>query len=514
MPPVDRRRRGAAAAARAAEAAAAAAASDASQSGSGSDGGSQSGSEGDALPSVDEMDLPACACLGWEVELDEAVTCLAVSPDGGLVAAGTADGPVALLETRRGGAVRAALAGHRGGAAGVAFAPGAWPGAAGPVLLSCGEDGRVRAWEAGEAPAGGGRELAALAPGAEGADGSAHGASVGHLAAVDAGAFGARFAAAAGRSVTEWRPPGAPGAPPARGRPLAPVPGFVEALRYDTAGSLFAAHRGGVTAWLASAPRDGAGALDLPHQGGACLAVDAYPVPRSPTALTWVAGGCHDDTLAIWSLSTEGAAGDELRLTVGRCGGFDGKVVAVDFAPGGEPLVGASGGGGALVWRLDAGDGAPPTVCVGHRRPVTAQAWAPEADAVEDGGRPALLAAAAKDGLVLLFVPGATRYLCDPGAGGAGGQPAICLPAARADAPGDEVTALRWGGTAEFYTAHLSGRVRGWALPEELLGGWESGSGSESGSESESGGGSTSSEEEGEEDEEEAPRRRGKKSKP
>lgn len=75
----------------------------------------------------------------WRVQLADAVTDLAISPDGRWLAAGTLRGEVLLLTTED-GSIAARLQGHSERAASVAFS------ADGTSLLSAGWDGAVRLW--------------------------------------------------------------------------------------------------------------------------------------------------------------------------------------------------------------------------------------------------------------------------------------------------------------------------------------------------------------------------------
>ena len=81
---------------------------------------------------------PSLAQL-WSVELDEAPVTMALSPKGQLLAVGTVDAEIAVLDVHHSGAVQHRLAGHAGGTNGVAFLGG-------NSLVSVGEDGRARIW--------------------------------------------------------------------------------------------------------------------------------------------------------------------------------------------------------------------------------------------------------------------------------------------------------------------------------------------------------------------------------
>jgi WD40 repeat protein len=114
----------------------------------------------------------------WRAVLPDHVIALAWSPGGRHLAAAAASGPVAVSDA--GGQIRHTLAGHAFGSTAVAWADD-------DTVVSAGQDGRVRLWDA----VGGGQRLA-LDGGAAWVEG------------VAAGPGGAYLATAAGRKLRLW----------------------------------------------------------------------------------------------------------------------------------------------------------------------------------------------------------------------------------------------------------------------------------------------------------------------
>src|SRR5271155_2428500 len=88
----------------------------------------------------------------WAAQLDDYVIDLAWSPDGALLAAASASGPIALCGARD-GARRHELPGHEGGTNALAWRPGS------AILASGGQDGAVRLWDADAGTQAGSAEL-------------------------------------------------------------------------------------------------------------------------------------------------------------------------------------------------------------------------------------------------------------------------------------------------------------------------------------------------------------------
>jgi WD40 repeat protein len=86
---------------------------------------------------VDVPDLTAVASY----QLEEAVTCLDISRDGALVAAGSVEDEIVVLDGKQ-LSLSARLNGHEGGTNSLAFGA--------ERLVSAGEDGKAKLWDAKE----------------------------------------------------------------------------------------------------------------------------------------------------------------------------------------------------------------------------------------------------------------------------------------------------------------------------------------------------------------------------
>jgi WD40 repeat protein len=75
----------------------------------------------------------------WQCELDEAIICMCMSPSTHLLAAGTVDNEITVVDAAS-GLVVCGLAGHAGGTNDLAFMGN-------DRLISCGEDGKVVLWD-------------------------------------------------------------------------------------------------------------------------------------------------------------------------------------------------------------------------------------------------------------------------------------------------------------------------------------------------------------------------------
>jgi WD40 repeat protein len=391
-----------------------------------------------------------------------------ISPRHKLVAACTVEDEITVVDASS-GEVKFTLAGHRGGTACVAFLGGA-------TLASCGEDGTARVWNLAHSTC-----VAELSVEGADADRSPAGCSVSHLAVAPGGRA---FAVASGRSIVQFTVggEGASAAAPRR-RDLPPLPSTVEALRFDACGNLLAAYNGGCTLWkMATRTEDEKQALDLPYSvsaaiflplfhtplctrsrpraphtaaalpgcvvQGACLSVDMHPLQE------WVVAGCHDNSVHIYRLvATRAAArrgGQGVQLENMTCGGYEAKVTATRFSPSGRWMA-SSGGRNATVWDFSSTpSGSTPTVTVGHRAAVTCLAWS-----VLEGAE-TLLTGCRAGGVYAYDVAAAA---------GQTSRPKVAPPGAEARSPGDEVTAVVWGRDGWFFSAHLSGFLRGWQFP-------------------------------------------------
>jgi WD40 repeat protein len=76
--------------------------------------------------------------LQHTAELEDACTCMALSPDAQLLAAGSCEPGIAVFDLKL--ALLRTLAGHEGGTNALAFASGG-------RLVSAGEDGHVAVWD-------------------------------------------------------------------------------------------------------------------------------------------------------------------------------------------------------------------------------------------------------------------------------------------------------------------------------------------------------------------------------
>lgn len=378
-----------------------------------------------------DLELPHCVDV-WEIELEEAITSLSLTPKGKLAAAATIEDAITILDTET-GKIKFTLSGHAGGTNDVEFLSGT-------VLVSCGEDGTVKLWNIAKETL-----IKEFKIDGVDADGNSRGRSVGHLTvATD----GRQFAVSSGRSVVLFAVASAPAnANNVTRRDFPPLKSTVEGLKFDAKhGNLLAAYNGGVTLWdLSTRTKEEAQALDFPYEG-ACLAVDAHP------SMDWLVAGCHDATVHIWQLIHGKKDGVEVKDMA--CSGYERPVKFVNFLSSGKYM--ASGGGTrGTIWDFtDSPAGTIPTLTLGHSETITCQAWQPD--------EPFLLASGAKDGRILF------HDVEDIAQEAQEGQPNLCLPGVVAPAGKnkDEATALVWARGGFIMVGHVSGCVRGWCLPE------------------------------------------------
>lgn len=131
-----------------------------------------------------------------------------------------------------------------------------------------------------------------------------------------ASADGSRLAAAAGSAVTLYTLPGAgqgAGAAPAA-RPLPPLSGPVESLRFDCHGSLLASFYGGIVYWDLRRPEEEGQELELAYPAN-CLAADVS------ADCSWFVAGTHDATVHIFHLLPAGRGGGGMKVDELACGG-------------------------------------------------------------------------------------------------------------------------------------------------------------------------------------------------
>lgn len=283
----------------------------------------------------------------WQVRVDDYVTGLSFSSDGGSLAVATAAGSVAVLDAG-GGGIQHAFAAHGHGAMNVAFHPRR------PLLASGGQDGVARLWQLGgdAAPI----ELSGDAQWVE------------HLAWSPDGDL---LVTASGRHARVWKPGG--GAVTRVG----PHASTISGIAWSRGGDRFAAScYGGVSIWSARAGK----LLRTLEWKGSLLSVAWSPSGN------YVACGCQDASVHFWRLTT----GEDSQMS-----GYPQKVEALAFDARGDWL--ATGGGVDIaVWDLrgPGPEGREPVQLSTHRKPVRALAFARTA-----------LASGGDDGLVCLWRP-------------------------------------------------------------------------------------------------------------
>ena len=294
----------------------------------------------------------------WAAQLDDYVIDLAWSPDGALLAAASAAGPISLLAAGD-GARRHELAGHEQGTNCLGFAPGS---GAPPVLATGGQDGAVKLWDAASG------QHVATAPLGQ--------AWVEHLAWRPRGKEPsdqpAVLAAAAGRKL------GFVGIDGSHRPAKVDAPKTISALAWEPGGGCVAAAAfGGVRLW------DGDDFIvqkELPYANG------IHALVWSPDG-KWLVSGNQDPSVHLWQPETD----FELHMS-----GYEGKVKYLSFDQTSRWLA-TSGGRDACVWDCSgAGPEGREPAMLPHDAPVCAVAFQ------QAHG---LLATAAQDGAVFLWSP-------------------------------------------------------------------------------------------------------------
>jgi WD40 repeat protein len=289
----------------------------------------------------------------WAATLEDYAIDLAWSPDGTLLAAAAASGPVALFAATD-GARRHELPGHENGTNCMAWQP-----AAGAALLATGgQDGAVKFWDATA-----GQHTATAGLGS---------AWVEHLAWRPAGGTPAVLLAAAGKNLSALRADGSVV------HAFKPAPKTISALAWQPAGGCAAvAYFGGVTLWDAD---DFLPQKEFPYANG------IHALVWSPDS-RWLVSGNQDPSVHLWIPAED----VELQMS-----GYEGKVKELAYDHTSRWL--ATGGGTACcVWDCSgAGPEGREPAMLPHESKVCAVAFQ------HSHG---LLATASQDGVVQLWSP-------------------------------------------------------------------------------------------------------------
>lgn len=290
----------------------------------------------------------------WTAKLDGQVAGFAWSPGRALLAAASADGPIAVYDAAT-GQVKFPLAGHDGATASVAWRPGD-----DATLASAGQDGKARLWHLADEATG--TDLAAGASWAE---------------RVAWSHDGLHLASAAGRKLRLWSPAGE------RMHEFPDHPSTILDVGWKPGGGpLASVSYGKLQLWV-------------PFQ--------AEPVQRfewkgSMLVLAWspdgryIATGDQDRTVHFWNVAT----GDDLMMS-----GYPTKVREISWDASSRYL--ATGGGDMpCVWDCSGTgpEGTEPLQCKGHDELVTALAFQ---------HRGPYLVSADRNGLLLLWHPGGAK---------------------------------------------------------------------------------------------------------
>jgi WD40 repeat protein len=286
----------------------------------------------------------------WAAQLDDYVIDLAWSPDGALLAAASAAGPIALL-AGPGGALAAQLPGHEGGSNALAWQPGT------QTLASGGQDSSVRLWDGAS-----GQHVSTASLGRSWVE---------HLA-WRPGASAPVLAAAAGRTLTFLNPDATVR------HAFKEAPKTITALAWEPSGGCAAvAYFGGVCLW------DGATAAaraEYPYGNG------IHALLWSPDG-RWLVSGNQDPSVHLWMPAND----TELQMS-----GYEGKVRHLSFDRTSRWLA-TSGSHDACIWDCSGSgpEGREP-VMLAHGAPVCGVAYQ---------GRHGLLATASEDGTLILWSP-------------------------------------------------------------------------------------------------------------
>jgi WD40 repeat protein len=289
----------------------------------------------------------------WSATIEGHVSALAWSPDRQLVAAASADGPIAVYDAAT-GAVRHPLAGHAGSTVSLAWHP-----TENDLLASTGQDGKVRLWKLGG-------DCLALAAGA----------SWGERVAWSPD--GKYLASGACKKLKLWSPTGEL----LRDYPDHPSTILDLGWKPGNAPLLASVAYGKLQLWMPDKPD----AVQKFEWKGSML------VLSWATAGTYIATGDQDKTVHFWNLRT----GDDLMMS-----GYPTKVRELSWDASSRYL--ATGGGDMpCVWDCSGTgpEGTTPLQYKGHQNLIAAVAFM---------HRGPYLVTADKDGLIVLWQPGGSK---------------------------------------------------------------------------------------------------------
>ena len=308
----------------------------------------------------------------WAAQLDDYAIDLAWSPDGALLAAASAAGPVTLFSAAD-GARRHELPGHENGTNCLAWQravagvgdPGP-PGSASPatILATGGQDGAVKFWDAAA-----GQHTATAKLGSAWVEHLAWSPSLGSQSSAASSAI---LFAAAGRTLAAVRADGSVA------HTFKPAPKTITALAAPPAGGVVAAAcYGSITLWDTD---DFLAQKELPYANG------IHALVWSPDA-KWLVSGNQDPSVHLWIPEKD----IELHMS-----GYDGKVKFLSYDHTSRWLA-TSGGREACIWDCagEGPEGREPAM-LPHEAPVCA---------VSFQNTHGLLATAAQDGTVQLWSP-------------------------------------------------------------------------------------------------------------
>ena len=303
----------------------------------------------------------------WATALDDYVIDLAWSPDGSLLAAASAAGPVWLFASAD-GAKSHLLPGHDMGTNAIAFAPmsqRAEGGGQNPILATGGQDGAVKFWDAAA-----GQHVATAKLGTDWVE---------HLAWTTVSGGGSMLVAAAGRKLALINPDGS------IRHQFKPAPKTITAFAWlpssvvspPPSATLAVAYFGGVCLWDAG---DFSAKKEYEYNNG------IHALVWSPDG-KWLVSGNQDPSVHLWVP----AANEELQMS-----GYETKVKHLSFDHSSHWL--ATGGGrDACIWDCsgEGPEGREPAM-LPHDAPVCAIAFQ---------NSHGLLATASQDGVVMLWSP-------------------------------------------------------------------------------------------------------------